>query len=280
MSSQLYEKPSHFLLEFLQNADDNTYTNSNPTLNFTYRNGKLRIDCNEIGFTRQNVEAICSISESTKAGANKSADNIGEKGIGFKSVFKVADIVWISSRGYTFKFDKSMVLGMIAPTWTEFPEHTLPGYTSFLLQLSGNCDQQELIQELMVFDPNLLLFLRKVREINIQVSQENGQLWTTSIRKTLLYENDETIAVLNFDQRNMHGNMDPTTIVSVSQYTLRYVIRQHRVESLPIEPKRPNWSHSTLLLAFPDIVLLSESEAKAHKVYAFLPIRNYGFKVR
>ena len=55
----------------------------------------------------------------------------------------VADVVWISSREYSFKFDKSEPLGMIAPTWERFPEEVKPGYTSMLLQLSSECNAQE-----------------------------------------------------------------------------------------------------------------------------------------
>ena len=174
LSNQLNEKSTHLLLELLQNADDNTYTCPNPTLNFTYRRGSLRVDCNEVGFTRRHVEAICTIGQSTKAGIDHSEGYVGEKGIGFKSVFKVADVVWISSREYTFKFDKKERLGMISPIWADFPEPRLPEYTSFLLQLPEDYDEEELVQDLIAFDPTLLIFLRRVNEINLRVTQENG----------------------------------------------------------------------------------------------------------
>ena len=133
LSGPLYEKSTHFLLELIQNADDNTYTCANPTLSFSYRPGSLRIDCNEVGFT---AEAICAISQSTKSGKTSYGEYIGVKGIGFKSVFKAADVVWISSREFTFKFDKTKFLGMVTPIWADFPEPTRPGCTSIYLQLS------------------------------------------------------------------------------------------------------------------------------------------------
>ncbi|KAM5385312.1 hypothetical protein ACJZ2D_000953 [Fusarium nematophilum] len=80
------------LLELIQNAEDNTYDCATPSLSFTYKRGSLRVDCNEIGFSDSNVRAICKIGESTKAGLGRSARYIGEKGIGFKSVFKVASV--------------------------------------------------------------------------------------------------------------------------------------------------------------------------------------------
>lgn len=105
-------------------------------MSFSYKPGSLRIDCNEVGFNAENVEAICAISRSTKSGKTSDGEYIGEKGIGFKSVFKVADVVWISSRDFTFKFDKTKFLGMVAPVWETFPEKTQPGCTSIYLQLS------------------------------------------------------------------------------------------------------------------------------------------------
>lgn len=102
-------------------------------MSFSYRPGSLRIDCNEVGFTAKNVEAICAINRSTKSGKTSYGEYIGEKGIGFKSVFKAADVVWISSREFTFKFDKTKPLGMVSPIWAEFPEATQPGCTSIVL---------------------------------------------------------------------------------------------------------------------------------------------------
>ena len=84
----------HFLLELLQNADDNVYKDSTtPIMKITYWNGSLRFDTNEIGFSRADVEAICSIARSLKNESQQEGRRIGEKGIGFKAVFRVADEV-------------------------------------------------------------------------------------------------------------------------------------------------------------------------------------------
>ena len=71
----------------------------------------LRVDCNEVRFDKANVEALCRIGASTKKEKERTKGYIGEKGIGFKSIFKVADTVHISSMGYEFKFDRR---GMLA----------------------------------------------------------------------------------------------------------------------------------------------------------------------
>jgi len=262
LSSQLYEKSTHFLLELIQNADDNTYTCANPTLSFSYRPGSLRIDCNEIGFTAENVEAICAISRSTKSGKTSYGEYIGEKGIGFKSVFKAADVVWISSREFTFKFDKTKFLGMVTPVWADFPEPTQPGWTSIFLQLSDDYEEDTLMQELLTFDNNLLIFLRRIEVINIRVSCQNEQVWEKTVRKTESSKDDDRIIVLQ-----------------IGETTFQYLIRTHIIRDLPKEHKRPNWPQTKLLLAFPISDFLEQPQIFPQNVYAFLPIRNYGLKV-
>ena len=68
LSEELYSKPTRFLLELIQNADDNKYsTDVTPQLSIVYRrDGYLWMGCNELGFSKANVEAICTVGESTK----------------------------------------------------------------------------------------------------------------------------------------------------------------------------------------------------------------------
>ncbi|KAF7591564.1 hypothetical protein BBP40_001444 [Aspergillus hancockii] len=135
LSKDLYQKQTHFLLELLQNADDNQYNHDLPSLTLGYTKGGFYTNCNEVGFSKQNVEAICRIGQSTKSGSDRQKGYIGEKGIGFKSIFKVADIVWILSGPYSFKFDATTNLGMITPVWSKFPHEALAKGTSMLREI-------------------------------------------------------------------------------------------------------------------------------------------------
>lgn len=263
LSEQLYEKSTHFLLELIQNADDNTYSCQTPTLSFSYKPGCLRIDCNEVGFTAENVEAICAVNRSTKSGKMSDGEYIGEKGIGFKSVFKAADVVWISSRDFTFKFDNTKFLGMVTPIWADFPKATRPGCTSIYLQLSKDYEEETLIHELLTFDANLLIFLRQIKEINIGVTHLEEQLWENNIRKT------ESLQGTNL-----------VTYLHVGESTFPYLIRTHVIKNLPKELKRPNWHQTKILLAFPTAEFPEQPQLTPQNVYAFLPIRNYGLKVQ
>jgi len=248
-------------VELIQNTDDNSYKDVTPTLSLTYDDDGLRIDCNEIGFMPNDVEALCTIGQSTKAGINKSARYIGEKGIGFKSVFKAADVVWISSGGYSFNFDKRESLGMITPLWTPFPKKTLPGYTSFYMKFSAAYDKEELLKDLNSLDPRMLTFLRRLRTINLTINQ-NGKP-----TKRRLCRADELV--------------DSALIISLAMNDSisRYLVRHHTVKNLPSEEKRPHCHESEILLAFPLAEPQADGMLGSKAVYAFLPIRDYGLPV-
>ncbi|KAF2299960.1 hypothetical protein GH714_006425 [Hevea brasiliensis] len=88
LSQELYSEDSHFLLELVQNADDNIYPECvEPTLTF--------------------------ILQESGSGTGY----IGQKGIGFKSVFRVTDAPEIHSNGFHIKFDVSEgQIGFVLPT--------------------------------------------------------------------------------------------------------------------------------------------------------------------
>ncbi len=91
ISDQLYQESTHFLLELIQNADDNKYASGvTPSLHMllseTGGQEYFRTDCNEVGFTFKQLDALTQISKSTKRSTtNGHKGYIGEKGIGFKS---------------------------------------------------------------------------------------------------------------------------------------------------------------------------------------------------
>jgi hypothetical protein len=84
VSSELYREPAHFILELIQNADDNQYdTSVEPTLGFQLSGNELVIKCNEMGFMEENVRSICRVCASTKRRPGAiTNESIGEKGIG------------------------------------------------------------------------------------------------------------------------------------------------------------------------------------------------------
>jgi hypothetical protein len=259
IAKELNGESSHFLLELIQNANDNEYdSNVIPQLNFEYRNGYLRVDCNEKGFFPKHVLAICQVGSSTKANEKKEDGPIGEKGIGFKSVFKVANEVYITSRNFSFKFDTKTDLGMVAPIWSDPPAtfSRRAGFTSFYILLRPE-SRTEVLRELQTLDATKLAFLRKLRHISISIDNS---------RRTLRRENEQS------------PTLGPCLVLYQNDEKRTYVTVRRRVEGLPREEKRPGISESEVVLAFPikdDVPIIANQQ-----VFAHLPLREYGFQAR
>ena len=74
LSKELYTRDSHFVLELIQNADDNEYFAENlqadsvekPTVAFIVEAGKVTVLNNEQGFKERNIRALCDVGKSTK----------------------------------------------------------------------------------------------------------------------------------------------------------------------------------------------------------------------
>ncbi|KDO34089.1 hypothetical protein SPRG_01363 [Saprolegnia parasitica CBS 223.65] len=103
LSEELYAASTHFVLELIQNADDNTYAHGvSPVASFVVTEDAITFFCNEVGFQPPHVRALCDVGASTKASAT---GFIGQKGIGFKSVFTVTHAPEIHSNGFHLRFD-------------------------------------------------------------------------------------------------------------------------------------------------------------------------------
>ena len=159
---------------------------------------------NEVGFSEANVHALCSIGESTTTAADP--NYIGNKGIGFKSVFKLTPVSllalvrWhsspalpsvpspdgrphfaslrtqcprVHSRHYHLQFDaRDGGLGYLVPSAAVPPAgwDGASGSTRLVLPLHGG-DKLARLRELRVnladLKPSLLLFLRRLRHIEM-----------------------------------------------------------------------------------------------------------------
>eukprot|EP00854_Cymbomonas_tetramitiformis_P012072 gene12072-14263_t len=137
---------TQFLMELTQNAEDNHYDDAetqpklelqlladDPTQHAGCKGAVLTYN-NERGFRQEDIESICDMGESSKKKTTRQWDAhkggrgyIGEKGIGFKSVFKISPCPHIFSRNqdgaYDFKFqkdpDEEVGLGFVVPKWVD-----------------------------------------------------------------------------------------------------------------------------------------------------------------
>jgi hypothetical protein len=262
LSHDLYSKKSHFVLELIQNADDNHYSpDVTPQLTFQVAPERFVVVNNELGFSEPNIQAICSVGKSSKAG-NKSG-YIGEKGIGFKSVFTVSNAPEIHSNGYHFRFDRrdeANLLGYVVPEWCELPDGVNPEVTTIILPAGRKYQFDD--KSLADLDARLLLFLAKLREVTLEY--KDGKV-------TYRRLDDERLSRLSTERSSSAG-----------VHTLEEAHYVRAEISFPMvnfeDEKRPGVDHASVVLAFPvDANGAANPEPSSH-VFAFLPIRQIGFR--
>ncbi len=275
LSKNIYKKDSHFIMELIQNADDNEYKfGVKPFLKIAQDSYRMIFQNNEIGFNQNNVDSICNIKRSTKSGKAGIKGYIGEKGIGFKSVFRVCDGPEIYSNGYQFRFNsnaslgkkkKQIKLGYILPEWIEEQnEDVNPAYTNIVLPFISNMTEIEK-KRLKDVKPNLLLFLNKLLKLEISNEVENS---------SVIIEKEVTGNHILLKETQQQNGI-------IKKIKNKYFIFERNDIKVPsaIEVKeRINIKKTRIVFAFP---LDSKNNLKADEeqdIYAFLPIGEGGFR--
>ncbi|XP_014916077.1 uncharacterized protein LOC106964848 isoform X1 [Poecilia latipinna] len=265
LSTELYSKDTHFVLELIQNADDNSYPSGGdavPALAFVVERDCVTVLNNETGFQEKNIRAICDVGRSTK-GKHKYG-YIGQKGIGFKSVFKVTDCPEIHSNGFHLRFDRNCgPMGYILPHWTEEERpldaqlkdiHRHSWTTKICLPLRSESHQtRNLFHDV---HPSLLLFLHRLRSITIYNQSEKRLV--TMTRKDLSH------SVLEVEH---------------TEGTERWLVVKTTLQPNKI---KEDVESTELALAFQlgggetesDIICQPQKQP----VFAYLPLRSFGFR--
>ena len=265
LAFQLYSEKDHFLYELIQNADDLNYGGRTPALDvelYQDSSPRLTIRSNELGFSPENVEAICDVNASTKL---RKPDTIGEKGIGFKSVFRVAYKAWICSRFYSFALGPDTAdmgaLGMITPTWVPNDVVVAQDFGSVItLYLRSESEGKSLEKCFENFDFRFLLFCRRLKCIRFHLMDSDDQV---KVREA------------EWINPNLRQTIQPS---AHRPEGMDYFIHKTKIRRMPREAKRPGVGDTDISLAFPynETGVVTQSQA----TFAFLPIRHYGFDVR
>ncbi|CAF1164398.1 unnamed protein product [Adineta ricciae] len=265
LSKELYNTDMHFVLELIQNADDNRYI-TKPSLIFVIDSTSINIYNNETGFQEHNIQALCDIGKSTKG--KHQQGYIGQKGIGFKSVFTICDRPEIYSNGYQICFDAhNGPIGYILPNWINDENRDndyLNWSTRICLPLKSETEMQKhksrsLTESFHDIHPSLLLFLNRLRSITI--------------------DNRLTHSKHIYERIDLPG----TKIIEIHcEQTIEkwFVIKKQLPIPNEIQTNLETLIESTeIALAFPLHEIRSNEQFKLTKqdVYAYLPLRTFGF---
>ncbi|CAH0043331.1 unnamed protein product [Clonostachys solani] len=284
LARNLYSSTARFIFELLQNADDNSYkatrqAGGDPCVSFSVYPDRLVLECNEDGFTAENVRAICNLGKSSKKGAQ---GYIGEKGIGFKSVFIAAWKVEIQSGALSFYFQhrkQDTGIGMINPIWFD-PETTLPANTTRMtLHFHEDVKQADIVQLLRNLQVEILLFLQKLKVINISVYGEHNEspAWSRVVRMKRSDPSSDT-AEIRVKETGSSAN-------APGQSVYRFFVVRHEAKNLQPnenrqydakETEKKAWSTSQVIVAFP-LDKNSQPIIQSQELFAFMPVRRVGF---
>ncbi|XP_022685243.1 uncharacterized protein LOC101770506 [Setaria italica] len=305
LSQELYSKDVHFLMELVQNAEDNDYPSDVvPSLEFLItskditRSGAsstLLIFNNERGFSATNIESICRVGKSTKKG-NRHQGYIGEKGIGFKSVFLISSQPHIFSNGYHIKFNEKPCaecnIGYIVPEWVESTpslsdiesiygcSKVLPTTTIILPLKSEKVDAVK--KQLSSLHPEMLLFLSKIRKLSVREHNSDPKSSTISEIGISTENNFQSRKNMHAESYTLYLSAEETG--KVEEDCGYYMWRQNfPVKSENKVDKRADIDEWVITLAFPLGERLSRKKQLFPGVYAFLPtemVTNFPFIIQ
>ncbi|CAF2937690.1 unnamed protein product, partial [Rotaria sp. Silwood2] len=198
LADDLYSEQVHFILELIQNADDNDYSDLNenfvPKLKFIINQRQITIYNNENDFQKKHIKAICAVSDRSE----------------------------IHSNNYHICFDATDGdrVGYVCQIWLNEYEPIIQNddyeqwNTCIRLNLKADEHIQEQIKEKFDnIDPKLLLFLHRLKSLEISYENHYTKTFTRNDHPNNIIELSE------FNGENEQKNYWPVIkkILSVSE---------------------------------------------------------------
>ena len=258
LSDTTYEDRKHFLLELIQNADDAIYDTDIVKLSFIITEQGLELYYNEKGFNVDDVIAITDTGDSTKSGSKRDANSfIGEKGIGFKSVFALAEEVEIESGPWHFSLNNDTV---VVPK--ELPNQKNEEGTRLRISFKRDDTIEMIAEELKRFvdgEMDSFLFLHKISAFNLED------------RRPDCYKNQK-VEIIPANRQSKCLQL----VTTPSNKTRKYLLYRDEVE-FPGSLVKERWDKSyvnkigNLKREFIAAALLDTHKEKKGRLFCFLP---------
>ncbi|CAF0917284.1 unnamed protein product [Brachionus calyciflorus] len=271
LSLNLYTSHIQFFHEIIQNTEDAFASKVDSVNEF-----KIIIDenfisfcSNENGFRKEDVESICSLSESNKL----KGKNIGNKGIGFKSVFIVSNNPIIYSKPYwQFYFLKESnhdEIAYITPHYLHdenkpdelknIIEENQTSNTFIYLPLKPNLCYSNINKAFYenfvnAIDPNILLFTKKMNTIIIEDKIKSSKRVIKRFKK-------ENLVTIEDENESLVKSQNFKVFDKIIEIDDKNLILEEELSSNQIE----------ISIAFSE-------EKQEFGVYSFLPILNENVK--
>lgn len=270
-----FPKRGHFLMEFIQNADD---CGSNE-LKIVISEKAVQIYNSGKPFSDEDVKSICQVGQSSKT----PEEYIGYLGVGFKSVFLISDDPHIFSGQFRFKFDKKVhkdpkrTPWQVMPIWQDtIPPNTEAGWwkTTFHLPFTqlneANINKIRTEIQSESIDSKLLLFLKNLRQIEIEDKCNNTR---RIIKKSLIIESTEDYEIYELIEEKNKEDTKSRWLLFRKQCEIPDYVKQ---DAMTIDWERQNVKKREIVIAFrlDQNNILIEERGTAHMgVFSFLPLK-------
>ncbi|KAK2449166.1 ATP/DNA binding protein [Trifolium repens] len=205
---------------------------------------------------------LCSVGRSTKKG-NRSSGYIGEKGIGFLSVFLVTDQPYVFSNRYQIRFNERP-----CPT------------TTIVLPLKPD-KVNPVKHQLSSIHPEVLLFLSKIRHLSVREDNDDPKKNSVTTVSISIEVNFLTEKNVNAESYTIHlsagENSNDEEVCSYYMWKQKFPVKLENVVE-----RRMGLEDCVVTLAFPHHERLHKDKSLPG-VYAFLPtemVTNFPFIIQ
>ena len=275
----LYSNDLRFLFELIQNVDDCDFIdpqNCNLDVRFDFSKDQIILSYNEVGFSPFNVFAITGIAEAAKNITDDKRE-IGEKGIGFKSVFGVAQKVLIQSGWFSFELNEGSFTIPI-PVYDNYEYHNGTQMTLFLstgkARMIYNLIKEQYCGIIALFSRNPIIFLEKLTHLRIYNDSWRSMEFNVSRKGNISgfsIERDVEISVdlhdyQNGQETNISKKLYCTRYIKSYTYSREACISRYG-EGSPLGRSGGRPMHLQVLIPNPEFARDFESGA----LYSFLP---------
>ncbi|KAK3370805.1 hypothetical protein B0T24DRAFT_554720 [Lasiosphaeria ovina] len=288
LARNLYTSSARFVFELLQNAEDNHYAQALgcgevPEVSFSLYPDRVVVECNEDGFTAENLSAICNVGKSSKTGAQ---GYIGEKGIGFKSVFMAAYRAHIQSGHFSFFFQhrtRDSGMGMVTPVWDDGGKSLGACRTRITLLLHDDGTdaerakaRREIRQHFLEIHDTILLFMKKLQRIKIALYGDDEDEPETEITYSIDRQADTRVAVTKSTRE--HGeSRERVKYYHTTRHVATNLAKNDNRTYSAAEEASGAYKRGEVVLAFP-LTVASVPVLENQWTFAFLPVQQMGFK--
>ena len=248
----LYSSSSHYFYEILQNFEDTLYKDRAVVKIFIDSSCVIFAN-NEIGFTPNDINSICSLSVSQKL----LDTHIGNKGIGFKSAFLCTNNPIIVSKPiwyFQFVLNNNDMLSCITPLHVDHVPDVLENYfmnnsnlTTFMYLPFKDAYNLESIKNILdTVDIHVLLFTNKIDELIIE-DKRNNQL--IKLSRTFEVENvsfGDNIQIINATLLKNGVTYEKFRVFKADKIAYAFPISTNKTKQFPIYSTFPIYNDLNL----------------------------------